>query len=167
VTGDAKSFYNSPGFFVIKLFLGIYIIVLFIDIVLLLVSRDVRGNIREALSGMNIPAELTGKKKKMRERWKLIRKRLGSDNESEYKVAIIEADNIIDEMIMKMKFTGENMGERLGNIPPGQIESLDKLKEAHDVRNRIIHEANFQVNRAYAEEIMKKYEAFLEEFEVL
>jgi len=167
VTGDARNFYNSPMFLAIKLLLGVYITVLFIDIILLLIVRGVGGNIREAMVGMNIPPELTSKKKKMRGRWKQIRKRLSSDNESEYKVAIIEADNVIDEIIKKMTYPGENMGERLGNIPPGQIESLEQLKKAHDIRNRIIHEANFQVNRKFAEEIMGYYESFLKEFEVL
>lgn len=167
VSADLKNFYQSPAFFVIKLIIGIYVTVLFVDIVLLLFARGVRQNIREALIGMNVPTEITLKKKKTRERWSNIRSRLRSDNESEYKVAIIEADNIIDDLIGRMTYPGANMGERLSNVPPGQIESLEELKKAHDVRNRIIHEKDFRVSQEYAEEILGKYEAFLDEFEVL
>ena len=125
------------------------------------------GNIRETIVGMNIPRELTTKKNKMRARWDEVVMRLRSANESEYKVAIIEADNIIDDLVRNMGYPGDNMGERMNNIPEGQLESLDELKKAHEIRNRIIHEENFQVSRGYAKEILKKYETFLEEFEVL
>jgi len=160
-------FYNSPFFSAIKFLLGIYAIVIIVDIVLLLILRGMGGNLRETLVGMNIPRELTTKKKKMRMRWEVVRSRLKSRNESDYKVAIIEADNIIDVLIAGMAYPGENMGERLNNIPERQFESLNELKAAHEIRNRIIHEENFQVSREYAKEILKRYESFLEEFEVL
>jgi len=166
-TVDFLKFYDSPGFFVIKFILGIYAIVIVADIILLLVKRGMGGNIREAIVGMNIPRELTTKKIKMKARWNEVVTRLKSANESEYKVAIIEADNIIDDLIRNMGYPGDNMGERLNNIPEGQLESMEELKRAHEIRNRIIHEENFQVNREYAKEILKKYETFLEEFEVL
>jgi len=164
---ELLNFSNSPLFSIIKFLLEVYAIVIIIDIVLLLIKRGVRTNIREAIVGMNVPRELTTKKKKMKARWNNIRKRLESENESEYKVAIIEADNIIDDLIKTMAYPGESMGERLDGIPEGQIENLEGIKEAHKIRNRIIHETNLQISREYAEEILKKYEAFLGEFEVL
>ncbi|MEK7598192.1 MAG: hypothetical protein AAB487_00470 [Patescibacteria group bacterium] len=164
---DSLNFYNSAFFSVIKFILGIYGIVIIVDVVLLLIKRGISGNVREAIIGMNIPQELVTKKKKMKIRWDRIKDRLKSENESEYKVAIIEADSIIDDLVRGMAYPGENMGERLDNMPKGQLESMQKLGEAHEVRNRIIHEENFQVSREHAKEILKKYEAFLEEFEVL
>lgn len=166
-SADFLGFYNSPLFWFVKAILGIYAIVIILDIILLLIQRGLSGNIREAIVGMNIPRELTTKKKQMRAHWSTVRARLKSHNESEYKVAIIEADNIIDDLVKNMNYPGANMGERLNNVPTGQIESLEELKQAHELRNRIIHEENFQVSREYAKEILKKYEAFLEEFEVL
>jgi ABC-type lipoprotein release transport system permease subunit len=164
---DFLKFYNSPFFSVIKFILGVYAIVIIADIVLLIIQRGLSGNVREAIIGMNIPRELTTKKKLMRAKWREITDRLKGGNESEYKVAIIEADNIIDKLVKNMTYPGKNMGERLNNIPKGQIESVEELKKAHEIRNRIIHEENFQVSREYAKETLKKYEAFLEEFEVL
>lgn len=164
---ELQNFSKSPLFSIIKFLLEIYAIVIIIDIILLLIKRGVRTNIREAIVGMNVPRELTTKKKKMKARWEKVRKRLGSENKSEYKVAIIEADNIIDDLIKTMAYPGESMGERLDGIPEGQIESLEGIKEAHKIRNQIIHEENFQVSREYAKEVFSKYEAFLEEFEVL
>ena len=167
IYSDLLNFYDSPFFSVIKFVLGVYGIVIIIDIVLLLIKRGVAGNVREAMIGVNIPRELVTKKNKMRARWDKIKGRLKSENESEYKVAIIEADSLIDDLVRGMAYPGENMGERLDSMPEGQIESRQKLREAHEVRNRIIHEENFQVSREYAKDVLKKYEALLEEFEVL
>jgi hypothetical protein len=92
---------------------------------------------------------------------------LESENESEYKVAIIEADTIIDDLITRMGYKGSNMSERLANIPEGQLAELGEMKEAHEIRNRIIHEENFKVDRDFAKGVLKKYEHLLHHFEVL
>ena len=93
--------------------------------------------------------------------------KLKSKNESDYKVAIIEADNIIDDLIARMNYAGENMTERLDNITPGQIENIEDLRKAHDTRNRIIHDESFVLTKKEAEKTLGYYEDFLRFFMVL
>ncbi len=162
----AKLFYASLTFSVIKIFLEIYVIVLFINIILLLKQRGLGGDIRDTLLGMNIPPELVSKKGKLRAKWEKVRAKLKSKNESDYKVAIIEADNIIDDLIKRMKYAGENFGERLDNITPGQIENIEDLKKAHETRNRIIHDERFVLTKEEAEKTMGYFEDFLKFFMV-
>jgi len=164
---EISSFYHSTTFLVIKYIIGIYVLVVFVDIVLMLVQRGIGGNMRQILYGMNLPPEITTKKIKMKARWDKIRKKLESGNEADYKVAIIEADSAIDDLIRRMGYKGENMLERIKDIPAGQLDKLDEIKEAHEIRNRIIHEEKFKVNRKTAEEVLGKYEHFLRHFEVL
>lgn len=164
---DALNFYHSTTFLVIKYVIGIYVLVVFADIVLMLIQRGIGGNMRQILYGMNLPPEITTKKIKMKARWDKIRKKLASGNEAEYKVAIIEADNAIDDLIRRMGYKGENMLERLQDIPAGQLDKLDEIKDAHEIRNRIIHEEKFKVSRKDANEVLAKYEHFLRHFEVL
>lgn len=163
----AKLFYNSVTFSVIKIFLEIYTIVIFINIILLLKQRGLGGDIRDTLLGMNIPPELVTKKGKLRAKWEKVRVKLKSGNESEYKVAIIEADNIIDDLIARMKYTGENFTERLDNITPGQIENIEDLRKAHEIRNRIIHDETFVLTKEEAEKTLGYFEDFLKYFMVL
>lgn len=160
-------FYHSAAFLVIKYLIGVYVLVVFTDIILLLFQRGLSGNVRQILYGMDLPPEITTKKIKMKARWDKIRKRLESGNEADYKVAIIEADGAIDDLIRRMGYKGENMIERVENIPAGQLDKIDEIKEAHKVRNRIIHEEKFTVSRETAEEVFAKYEHFLRHFEVL
>jgi len=66
-----------------------------------------------------------------------------------------------------MGYKGANMGERLANIPPGQLSELPAMKEAHEIRNRVIHEEDFQVDKELAKDVLSKYEHLLREFQVL
>jgi hypothetical protein len=164
---DMSLFYHSGTFLFIKILIGIYVAIVFIDIVLLIIQRGPGANWRQMRYGVDIPSEFVTKKGQMQKLWDAIRKRLDSGNESEYKVAIIEADNIIDDLIKRMGYKGADMGERLAGIPEGQLAELAEIKEAHDIRNRIIHEEDFQVNKELAKEVLKKYEHLLHHFEVL
>jgi ABC-type lipoprotein release transport system permease subunit len=165
----ATNFYNSLFFSVVKFIIGIYVIVIFVNIVLLLVQRGLAGNVRETILGMNIPKELAraGGKKKLAARWKKIRERLESNKEADYKLSIIEADYLIEDLIKRLGYAGENMSERLNGIPSGQIEHVEELKRAHEIRNRIIHEDSFVLDRKTAGETLALYEEFLRHFEVL
>ena len=66
------NFYNSGFFSVIKFLIGIYLAVVFLDIILLVYNRGVSGNLQATLFGTALPANLVTKsgKKKIRERWK-------------------------------------------------------------------------------------------------
>jgi len=169
IVNVATQFYNSSFFSVIKFVIGIYVIVLFVDIVLLLMQRGLGGDIRDTVIGMNIPRELAsaGGKKKLAKKWNLIRAKLETGQDSQYKIAIIEADGIIDSLVKRMGYGGDNMGERLDNIPAGQLDHIEELKRAHEVRNRIIQDDNFIIDKKSAEETMALYEEFLRYFEVL
>lgn len=164
---DLISFYNSTFFSVVKFILGIYVVVLLANIILTLVQRGLRGDIRDTFLGMNVPPELVTKKGKLRKKWDKIKQKMETKAEADYKIAIIEADDVIDDLIKRMQYPGENMGERLAGINPGQIENIEELKKAHEIRNRIIHKEDFEITKEQAEEVMGYYENFLKYFEVL
>jgi len=164
---EAVAFYKSPLFSVIKFLLGIYAIVLFVDMVLLLIQRGLSSDLRDNFLGMNVPAELVTKKNKLLVKWNKVREKLASENESDWKTAIIEADGIIDDLVKRMGYKGDNLGERLEDINPGQVSNIEKLREAHKIKNSITKEPGFQLTRESAREAMENYEEFLKEFEVL
>lgn len=157
-------FYHSGFFLTIKILLGIYAAVLFIDIILLLIQRGVSGNIREFTTGMSIPLALTKKRKETRKKWLAIKRKLESKDENEYKVAIIEADEMIGKIVAGLDYPGKNFGEQLDNIPEGQIPNVDGLKMAHKTRNRIIHDDKFPLKKAEAQEALAQFEEFLDYF---
>lgn len=162
-------FYNSFAFSVIKFIIGIYVSVIFVDIILLLIQRGLHGDISATRLGTLIPREFVrkGPKNKLARRWGKIKGRLNTGQENEYKLAVIEADTLADSLIWRMGYKiGANFGERLETINPGQIENIEDLKKAHQLRNRIVLDASFILSRDEAEEALATWEEFLRYHEV-
>lgn len=159
--------YHSGFFLTIKIILGIYVIVLFLDIILLVIQRGVAGNMREKFLGMDAPRAIMDKQEKARKRWGLIREKMESANPVDYKIAIIEADDFIDEIVKALKYKGENFGERLENIPEEHIVNVSGMAQAHQVRNKIIHDDNFVLSQSDALGVLSQYEEFLRSFQII
>lgn len=101
-------------------------------------------------------------------RWEEVKKRLKSENSSDWKFAILEADGILDDVMKKIGYPGANLGERLTNIEPSDFDSLSEVWEAHKVRNRLAHEAaDFKLPKERAEEVVALYEKGLKELEYI
>jgi hypothetical protein len=96
-------------------------------------------------------------------RWKIIKAKAISHNPSERKVALIEADSMLDEMVKKMGYSGETLAERLKNIETSDFLTINDAWEAHKFRNKIAHEAH-EVNMRDAQRIIQLYENIFKEF---
>lgn len=160
-----KNFYHSPLMLVIKIFAGIYLLVLVLDIIMMLILRDVPQHLRVGIKGSDIPMISNNK---MLKRWKRVKERLVGQNDSQYKVAIIEADAIADEILAGIGYKGANMGEKLEQVGENHLDDhLEALRGAHEIRNRIVHEADFAVDQRMATAVVGVYENFLKYLEFL
>lgn len=99
--------------------------------------------------------------------WVSIKSFYSSENSSDWKVAIIEADKMLDEAIQSTGAIGENLGERLKSFDSKSATWLDDAWEAHKVRNRIAHETDFVLDRRQAQIAIGKYERALHELRVI
>ncbi len=150
----------------IKFLLLVYVVVLFIDIVILLSLRGVGRDLKMNLLGSDFRPLRFGKSGGERF-FRNIASRLESGNPSQYKAAILEADALADKILASSRYTGKDMGERLSNIPAGHIETLSALLEAHSIRNRIVNDATFEIDLSEAERVMGLYRVFFEEMELI
>jgi hypothetical protein len=158
-------FYHSPFVLVIKILLGVYLLVLFIDVVLLLILRDVAWHVRVGLKGMDMPLD---SKSKMQRRWDKVKARLKSESPSQYKVAIIEADAVAEEILGGIGYAGANMTEKLEQVGANHLDDhLEALKGAHQIRNQIVHETDFAIDQRMAVAVIGVYENFLRYLEFL
>lgn len=98
------------------------------------------------------------------ERWEKVLKYLDSESESDWKLAIIEADTILDDLVESLNYPGENLGERLKNVEPSDFDTLQDAWEAHKVRNRIAHEADYRIGRRDARAVIERFRRVFEEF---
>lgn len=81
-----------------------------------------------------------------------------SANPNDWKLAIIEADIMLDELLKQRGYTGGSLGERLKSITSQQLESIEDAWQAHKIRNQIAHGgADFVLTRRIAEETIQQY----------
>lgn len=101
-----------------------------------------------------------------REKWQAIEEKIATGNPSEWRIAILEADIMLDTLIEdRFPDYGDTLGERLKNIEKGDFITLNEAWEAHRVRNAIAHEGvDFSISEREVKRIMALYKAVFTEF---
>lgn len=119
----------------------------------------------------NILDALLKKKQKERSanpRWHYVLNLIESLNSSDWRVAIIEADTLLEEFLRNKDFIGENAGDLLKNAQGSGYQYIDDAWKAHSVRNQIAHGGlEFSLNQTDARRAIKMYENFFEELEMI
>lgn len=72
-------------------------------------------------------------------RWKHVRELIESTSPNDWRQAIIEADIILDDMLTRLGYLGDSIGEKLKIVNPTHFRTLQEAWEAHKVRNDIAH----------------------------
>lgn len=99
------------------------------------------------------------------ERWDRVMLHINSENQNDWRQAIIEADTILDDIVSQSEYPGETLGERMRGIEKSDFRTLDEAWEAHKVRNRIAHDGSqFQLSKREALRIINLYKKVFEEF---
>ncbi len=102
---------------------------------------------------------------KRNDRWQTVLDHVHSTNPSDWRLAIIEADNILDEMVTRIGYKGENLGEKLKSVEPSDFLTLNEAWEAHKVRNKIAHEGLvFKIDHREAKRVISLFEKVFKEF---
>ena len=100
--------------------------------------------------------------------WQTVLDYLDSDNPAEWRIAVLEADAMLDEVTKKAGGAGDTLGERLKSIDPRGFKSLQSAWDAHKVRNMIAHEGtNFQLTKREAKRVVGLYEQVFNEFQYI
>lgn len=99
------------------------------------------------------------------ERWRNVLNYLASSNHSDWKLAVMEADAILEDLTDQLDIEGVNVGERLKTADREKFKTLDDAWEAHIVRNRIAHEGSkFELTQHEANRVVVLYENVFREF---
>lgn len=120
------------------------------------------------ISGVPSALDTTPATGKYNETWNHIRERLLSDNASDWRLAIIEADIYMDRLLDQKGFHGDTIGDKLKQISPAELSSVQIAWEAHKVRNRIAHEgAAFALTMPESRRVLSYYEIVFRDLEVI
>jgi len=170
LTESIGYFVMNPDFYgvwgIIRLIFIIISIILFIG-VLYFISRTTWLKKSYLENAVEILTYRPFGVKKTFKQWAKIEKKLESNKEPDLKLAVIEAENLLEQIITKMGYEGETMADKLDQISSGVLPNIEDIKSAHKTRNNIIHDPDYRLTPEQAKKIMKVYEDALRSFEMV
>lgn len=97
--------------------------------------------------------------------WKNIEKYMQSYNPSDWRLAILEADILLYDMLEQIGFQGDTIADKLKSIDPASFNTLDDAWRAHKVRNNIAHEgSNYELTHDEARKTIAEFKRVFDEF---
>lgn len=165
IVTSVNEFLNRSAIFQgIKFILAIYLIVLFLDIALMIfVMVKKRGYWYDFSFGRTIP-KIIGT---MDKRWKEVAEMIKRGNPNDYKSAVVEAGEMVYEILKKIGYPGETLTEQLDKMVGYQISNLEKVRKATALRDAILADANYEISEEEAKEAVIEFGEVLKEMEAI
>ncbi|MFH2232398.1 MAG: hypothetical protein ABII13_04515 [Patescibacteria group bacterium] len=98
-------------------------------------------------------------REQVKERWEVIR-RTSQDGVMGAKLAVMEADNLLDSALKSMTMPGNTLGERL-KVACYKYPKLRSVWWAHKLRNQLVHESSFNLGKRQANKALDEFERAL------
>ena len=101
-------------------------------------------------------------------KWKLIQEHISSDDSSKWRLAILEADILLGELLDSLNLPGEGIGEKLKSVSVENFKNIEQAWEAHKIRNAIAHQgSDFSITQREAKRVIELFRLVFEEFGVI
>ena len=97
----------------------------------------------------------------MRRKWQEIERMLDTPGQMSAKLAIFEADKLLDYALKALAMSGETLGERL-KFAQYKYPELREVWWAHKIRNQLAHEASFHLDPSVAKNALRTFKKALE-----
>jgi hypothetical protein len=90
---------------------------------------------------------------------------MSSQSEALWRIGIMEADNLLLEVLTEKGYQGEGVGEKLKNA---SFKTIDLAWDAHKIRNRIAHEgSDFQLTEREAKRAFTLFESVFRDLKAI
>jgi hypothetical protein len=97
--------------------------------------------------------------------WQVVENLVESDSPNDWRIAIMEADGMLEDATRQVKGRGETLGERLKSLNPNNFKTLQSAWDAHKVRNILAHGGmSYDLSQREARRVIGLYEKVLTEF---
>ncbi len=98
-------------------------------------------------------------------RWVKTLEYVFSNHTSDWKLAIIEADSLLEDLMDSLGFKGVGVGEKLKNATQENFSKLTSAWEVHNIRNKIAHEGtSYEISQHEARRVIAIYEDIFREY---
>lgn len=86
-------------------------------------------------------------------KWQEIEKLMAGESALSWKLAVIEADKLLDSALKRAFMRGDTMGERL-RFAAHKYPKIQKVWEAHILRNDLVHESDRRLEKSEAQKAL-------------
>jgi hypothetical protein len=94
--------------------------------------------------------------------WLKIKKRLLNKKESEYKLAVIEADLLVNDVLTRTYFEGRILSEKLEKRP-GAFSDIDAMRQADQLYQDIVNDPGYSLDYESAKAAILAFEQGLKD----
>ena len=106
--------------------------------------------------------------RKKNDKWERVLALGFSSNASDWRLAIIEAETILEDMLIVLNYPGQSVADRLKTVDPADFKTVQQAWEAHLIRNRIAHDgSDFKLDQDEARRVLGLYERVFKEFDYI
>lgn len=173
--GDLIGTANSPFLFFLFIFLRVLSLTLSVVLAWYTVSTlrkltELNKKLRAPLQKRTAQPETKGQapERYVNPKWMKVLTHFNSENPSDWKLAILEADIMLNEMLDKMGYQGETMSEKMKKVEKSDFSTIDYAWQAHKVRNSIAHEgSDFAIGKHEVQRVLGLYKVVFEEFKYI
>ncbi len=97
--------------------------------------------------------------------WQEVQSHIGSDNPNDWKLAIIEADVMLEHMLEDAGYAGTTIADRLRSATNRSFATIDDAWQAHRLRNHVAHGgSDFVLTQKAARDAVIQYQKVFQEF---
>ena len=90
--------------------------------------------------------------KKLQKQWAKIKKQLTKVNEVHYKLAMIESEKFFDNILKRMGYEGETIGDRLSQLTQNEVSNLEELSATLQLCEDIARDPDYRLSQEIAEQ---------------
>lgn len=105
--------------------------------------------------------------KKVTKQWNKILRRLEAGSEPEYKLAVIEVDDMLGAALKRMGYDGQNLEEKLGKLTSATLPNIQQVHEIHRLRNNIVHDPDYRLTLDEAKRALDVYSRAFRDLQIL
>jgi hypothetical protein len=91
--------------------------------------------------------------------WNKIKKKIETGAEADYKLAIIDADDFLIEMLDKAGYEGKDFEEAVQKSGNLLSSMFNDLMRAHEIRNSIIYDPDFKLSGEVSKKVLATFES--------
>lgn len=107
-------------------------------------------------------------KEKENAKWLKVLELSHSANLSDWRLAVIEADVMLEEVLRAAGYAGDGVGEMLKSVDHTDMLTLDSAWEGHKIRNRIAHNGGaYQLTERETRRVISLFESVFKELQII